>query len=124
MISPDELERYFRGRAHYAGAYGYASRSWKVPNTLTMRFNTASVTRLFTAEAMLQLIDRGALAFDTPIVDFLQLKGTTISPVFSSNLPVNHLIFRPAWGVVITPTRISMSSCCPICRWVHGNRSR
>ena len=96
MISPDELERYFQQRTEqddfsgvvlltqgssrlFAGAYGYASRSWKVPNTLTTRFNTASVTKLFTAVATLQLIDRGALAFDTPVVDFLQLKGTTIS---------------------------------------------
>ena len=66
MISPDELERYMQQRAEqddfsgvvlitqgssqlFAGAYGYASRSWKVPNTLTTRFDTASVTKLFTA---------------------------------------------------------------------------
>lgn len=105
MISPDELHRYLRQRTArddfsgvvlitqgdawlFAGAYGYASRSWKVPNTLTMRFNTASVTKLFTAVATLQLIEQGALAFDTPVVDFLQLKGTTISPAVN----VYHLL--------------------------------
>src|SRR2546422_10764890 len=35
----------------FAGSYGYASRSLKVPNTLTTRFDTASVTKLFTAVA-------------------------------------------------------------------------
>ena len=96
MISPDELERYFQQRTEqyafsgvvlitqgssqlFAGAYGYASRSWKVPNTLTTRFDTASVTKLFTAVATLQLIDRGVLAFDTPVIDFLGLQDTAIS---------------------------------------------
>ena len=105
MISPDDLEQYFQQRtAHddfsgvvlitrgnaqlFAGSYGYASRSWKVPNALSTRFNTASVTKLFTAVATLQLIDRGALAFDTPVLDFLQLKGTTISPAVN----VYHLL--------------------------------
>jgi CubicO group peptidase (beta-lactamase class C family) len=96
MISPDELERYMQQRAEqdafsgvvlitqgssqlFAGAYGYASRSWKVPNTLTTRFDTASVTKLLTAVATLQLIDQGVLAFDTPVIDFLGLQGTAIS---------------------------------------------
>ena len=96
MISSDELERYMQQRAEqdafsgvvlitqgssqlFAGSYGYASRSWKVPNTLTTRFDTASVTKLFTAVATLQLIDQGVLAFDTPVIDFLGLQGTAIS---------------------------------------------
>ena len=96
MISLDELERYFQQRMEqnafsgvvlitqgtsqlFAGAYGYASRSWGVPNTLTMCFDMASVTKLFTAVATLQLIDQGLLAFDTPVIDFLGLQGTAIS---------------------------------------------
>src|SRR5947207_14754120 len=79
MIDTGELERYLQQRTEqdtfsgvalitqgslqlFAGAYGYASRSWKVPNTLTMRFDSASVTKLFTAVATLQLIDQGFLA--------------------------------------------------------------
>jgi len=95
MIALDELERYFQQRTQqdafsgavlitqgcsqlFAGGYGYASRSWKVPTTLTMRFDSASVTKLFTAVATLQLIDRGFLAFDTPVIDFLGLQETAI----------------------------------------------
>jgi CubicO group peptidase (beta-lactamase class C family) len=95
MIAPDELERYLQQRREqdafsgvvlitqgssrlFAGAYGYASRAWKVPNTLAARFNTASVTKLFTAVATLQLIDRGVLAFDTPVIDSLGLQETAI----------------------------------------------
>src|SRR4051812_7805897 len=42
----------------YARAYGYASRSWQIGNSLDIRFDTASVTKLFTAVATLQLIDQ------------------------------------------------------------------
>src|SRR5437667_8940520 len=105
MISPDELERYLQqcveqddfsgvvlitqGRSQlFAGAYGYASRSWKVPNTLTTRFDTASVTKLFTAVATLRLIDQRLLTFDTPVIDFLWLQGTSIA----HSVNVYHLL--------------------------------
>src|SRR5258708_21880642 len=96
MIAPDELERYFQHRAQqdafsgvvlitqgrsqlFAGAYGYASRCWNVPNPPTMRSDPAPVTKLFTAVATLQLIDRGLLAFDPPVIDFLGLQDTAIA---------------------------------------------
>ncbi len=105
MSVPDELERYFQQRAQrdafsgvalitqgsaqlFAGAYGYASRSWKIPNTLATRFDTASVTKLFTAIATLQLIERGFFAFDTPVIDFLGLRETAIAPTVN----VYHLL--------------------------------
>ena len=72
----------------YAGAYGYASRAWGVPNDLDTRFDTASVTKLFTAVATLQLIDREQLAFDTPVVERLGLEGTPLS----KEVTVRHLL--------------------------------
>jgi CubicO group peptidase (beta-lactamase class C family) len=63
----------------YAGAFGYASRPWKIKNTLDMRFDTASITKLFTAVATLQLIEQHLLSFDTGAVDLLGLTDTTIS---------------------------------------------
>src|ERR687897_2233322 len=99
------LDEYFRHRAAedlfsgavlitrgvtqlYARAYGYASRTWRVPNTLDTRFDTASVTKLFTALATLQLIDRGMLTFDTPVVERLGLEGTPLS----KEINVHHLL--------------------------------
>jgi CubicO group peptidase (beta-lactamase class C family) len=67
------------GKQLYAGAFGYASRPWQIKNTLETRFDTASVTKLFTAIAVLQLVDQGAFALDTPVIDFLNLEGTAIS---------------------------------------------
>ncbi|MGZ3583627.1 MAG: serine hydrolase domain-containing protein [Ktedonobacterales bacterium] len=105
IIDPDALDRYLQQRAQsdafsgvalitqgvaqrFAGAYGYASRSWKIPNTLATRFDTASVTKLFTAVATLQLIERGLLTFDTPVVEWLGLQGTAIAPTVT----VSHLL--------------------------------
>jgi CubicO group peptidase (beta-lactamase class C family) len=72
----------------YARAYGYASRAWRVPNTLDIRFDTASITKLFTAIATLQLIDQGLLALDTPVVERLGLEDTLLS----KGVTVFHLL--------------------------------
>ena len=91
-----ELDRYFRDLERqekfsgavlvtqgesplYAETFGYASRKWGVRNGLETRFDTASITKLFTAVATLQLIDQGSLAFDTGVIDFLGLTDTAIS---------------------------------------------
>ena len=60
--------------------YGLASRAWNIANTPDVRFDTASVTKLFTSVATLQLVDQGLLSLDTRIIDFLGLEGTSISP--------------------------------------------
>jgi CubicO group peptidase (beta-lactamase class C family) len=63
----------------FSGAFGYASRSWKIRNTLDMRFDTASITKLFTTVAILQLIDQNLLTFETRVIEYLGLEGTKIS---------------------------------------------
>jgi CubicO group peptidase (beta-lactamase class C family) len=63
----------------YSGAFGYASRTWKVRNTLQTRFDTASITKLFTSVAILQMIDQGQFDFETRVIEFLGLEGTAIS---------------------------------------------
>jgi CubicO group peptidase (beta-lactamase class C family) len=105
MINTSELHSYFQNLEQqntfsgvvlirqgeqevFAKAYGYASRAWKVPNTLNVRFDTASITKLFTSVAVLQMIDQGRLAFDTSVIDFLGFTGTAISPAVN----VYHLL--------------------------------
>jgi CubicO group peptidase (beta-lactamase class C family) len=64
----------------FSGAYGWASRRWAVSNTLSTRFDTASITKLFTSVAAPQLVDEGRLNLDKPITEIVDLTGTTISP--------------------------------------------
>lgn len=63
----------------YSGAFGYASRTWKIRNELDTRFDTASITKLFTTVAILQLIDQNMLTFETSATEYLGLEGTKIS---------------------------------------------
>jgi CubicO group peptidase (beta-lactamase class C family) len=72
----------------FAGAYGYANRAWGVRNTLDMRFDTASITKLFTAVSILQLVERRLITLDTHVVDYLGLHNTAISP----DVQVYHLL--------------------------------
>jgi len=66
-------------RELYSRAFGFASRAWKIRNTMDTRFDTASITKLFTAAAVLQLIEGNLIEFGTSAVDFLGLEGTKIS---------------------------------------------
>ena len=83
------VARITQGRTQlYAGAFGYASRAWEVKNSLMMRFDTASITKLFTSVATLQLIEEGLLSFDTAAIPYLGLKDTTIS----EDVTIFHLL--------------------------------
>ncbi len=64
----------------FEDAYGMAHRGFRVPNTVDTRFDTASITKLFTAVAVLQLVDAGKLRLDARALDLLDLGGTSISP--------------------------------------------
>ena len=59
--------------------YGLASRAWGVPCSPEQRFDTASVTKLFTAVAVLQQVEARAFALDTPVTAYLSLRETTIA---------------------------------------------
>jgi CubicO group peptidase (beta-lactamase class C family) len=76
------------GEERFGQAYGPASRAWHVPNTLETRFDTASITKLFTAVATLQQVDAGSFDLDTSAIDYLGLEGTAISPAVT----VRHLL--------------------------------
>jgi CubicO group peptidase (beta-lactamase class C family) len=67
------------GRPVFSGAYGYAHRGFQVPNQVETRFRLASVSKPFTAAAVLRLVQEGALALDTPITSFLRLGRTRLS---------------------------------------------
>ncbi len=62
----------------FSGAYGYAHRGHSIANALDIRFDTASITKLFTAVAVLQCVERGDFALDTRAVEFLELSETAI----------------------------------------------
>lgn len=67
-------------RTVYEAATGLATQRWLIPNTLETRFDTASITKLFTSVAVLQQVGLGNLDLETSIHHYVDLDGTTISP--------------------------------------------
>ena len=79
-----------RGRLLFESAYGFASRAWQIPCSTSTRFDTASITKLFTAVATLQQIEAGAFGLDTGVVEYLGLSGTTLSPAITPYHLLTH----------------------------------
>jgi CubicO group peptidase (beta-lactamase class C family) len=52
-------------------AYGLANREWSVPNTVTTRFNIASLAKSFTAILIMQLQQEGKLQLDDNLATYL-----------------------------------------------------
>jgi CubicO group peptidase (beta-lactamase class C family) len=55
----------------YGAAYGPADRALGIPNTVDTRFNLASLDKMFTGVAVMQLVERGLLSTDTRVGDVL-----------------------------------------------------
>ncbi|MBX3100492.1 MAG: beta-lactamase family protein [Salinibacterium sp.] len=67
-------------RVVYEAVRGLASRRWDIPNTMDTRFDTASITKLFTSVAVLQQVAKGNLDLETSIHHYVELEDTTIDP--------------------------------------------
>jgi CubicO group peptidase (beta-lactamase class C family) len=74
----------------FLGAFGYASRTWSIPTTVETRFDTASITKLFTAVATLQLVEQGAFALDTSAIGYLGLEETGLPPAVTPYHLLTH----------------------------------
>jgi CubicO group peptidase (beta-lactamase class C family) len=73
------------GKAIYTKSSGYWSAERKIPNSDTTPFQLASMSKPFTALAVLQLVQKGKLRLDSPVVRYL--------PDFPyTNVTVRHLL--------------------------------
>jgi D-alanyl-D-alanine carboxypeptidase len=52
------------GEVIYTGSYGYAQVEWSIPNSMDACYRIGSVTKTFTALAVLQLAETGKLSLD------------------------------------------------------------
>ncbi|MGX1265328.1 CubicO group peptidase (beta-lactamase class C family) [Rossellomorea marisflavi] len=69
-------------------AYGLADRVHNVPNSTHTRFGMASGCKLFTAIAILQLIEKGFFSLDSRLLDVLRLKHSH----FHESITVHQLL--------------------------------
>ncbi len=59
------------GRVLFQGSVGWENRGARVPVTSETRFNVGSVTKLFTATAIMQLVQAGRVNLDTRVAPLL-----------------------------------------------------
>jgi D-alanyl-D-alanine carboxypeptidase len=59
------------GKPIFGQAYGLADREHKIPNTLETRFSIASMNKMITAVATMQLVQAGKLNLDDPLAKYL-----------------------------------------------------
>ncbi|RPJ26091.1 MAG: class A beta-lactamase-related serine hydrolase [Chloroflexi bacterium] len=62
----------------FKAAYDYANMPWKIRNQADTRFRIASISKLFTAVAVLQLIEQDKLSLDASVLECLGLENTKI----------------------------------------------
>ncbi|WP_257675589.1 serine hydrolase [Clostridium felsineum] len=58
---------------------GYSHIGHKVENNMRTRFDTASITKLFTAVSIFQLIEKKLLQLNDKVLDIIDIGKTTIS---------------------------------------------
>ncbi|MBJ6360133.1 serine hydrolase domain-containing protein [Paenibacillus sp. GCM10012307] len=68
--------------------YGYANRSEHIENKAGTRFNIASGSKIFTAVAVCQLVEKGLLSLDTRLSDCTDISF----PLFDPGVTVHHLL--------------------------------
>jgi D-alanyl-D-alanine carboxypeptidase len=59
------------GKVLFSRAYGLADRERRIPNTLDTRFRIGSMNKMFTAVAILQLVEAGKIELSDPLGTYL-----------------------------------------------------
>ena len=62
---------YEGGEPIFQKAYGLADREWNIPNTIDTKFRIASISKVFTEVAILQLIEANKLSLDNTLDQFI-----------------------------------------------------
>jgi len=75
-------------QVNFEQGYGYANRSEQIKNEVSTRFGIASGSKIFTAVAVLQLIEMGRLTLDTRLCDC----SAYPFPNFDPAITVRHLL--------------------------------
>jgi CubicO group peptidase (beta-lactamase class C family) len=78
-----------QGKTLFAQAWGQSNRETQTPVTLDTPFNLASLSKIMTAVAVLQLVESGSLSLDTNIASILAISSN--DPRFKQIL-VKHLL--------------------------------
>jgi D-alanyl-D-alanine carboxypeptidase len=77
------------GKAIFTGAYGLADRKSGTPNKLDTRFRNGSMNKMFTAVAIMTLVQAGKVSLDAPLGTYLK---DYPNKSVASKVTVHHLL--------------------------------
>jgi CubicO group peptidase (beta-lactamase class C family) len=80
------------GQIVYAKGYGYADPATRAPMRPELRFDLASISKQFLAEATMMLVEQGALGLDDKIATYLGADG----PRGWTDITIRHLLSHTA----------------------------
>lgn len=80
------------GEEIFSYCCGETHKGFKIKNTMKTRFDTASVTKLFTAVSILQLIEQGKLKFEDKIFELLLLDSYGKNVKISKDITIYQLL--------------------------------
>ena len=92
------------GKPLYSAAFGEANKDFGVRNTIDTKFNLGSMNKMFTAVAVMQLVEAGKLSLDDTLGRFL--RAGAMRPDVLSKVRIKHLLthtsglgsyFTPDW---------------------------
>jgi CubicO group peptidase (beta-lactamase class C family) len=69
---------------------GEASKRFHVPNNIDTKFNLGSMNKMFTATAIMQLVEKGLLSLDDPISKYVD--ETWLPESITSKITIHHLL--------------------------------
>src|SRR5258708_14779013 len=75
------------GKPIFRKGYGLANREWNIPNGPDTKFRIGSITKQFTATAILQLAEAGKLSVDDPVSKYY-----SAAPSAWSGITIRHLL--------------------------------
>ena len=87
-------------------AYGLANREWSVPNTPSTKFRIGSITKQFTATAVMQLAESGKLSVDDPVAKYYEAAPAAWSAVTIRHL-LTHTSAIPSYTNIVPTVQIS-----------------
>lgn len=61
----------YEGQILFLKSFGHANKDFQVPNKVDTKFNLGSMNKMFTAVAIAQLVEKGLIAFEDPVIKFL-----------------------------------------------------
>ena len=87
------------GKPIFRKAYGLANREWDVPIAQDTKFRIGSITKQFTAAAILQLAEQGKLSLDDPISKYYPAAPPSWAPITLKHL-LTHTSGIPSYTAI------------------------